>query len=796
MEPKISSKSWNPHVESTLRDTWDTEKIYTFEPFKKDSPLFIIDTPPPYPSGRPWHIGAAAHYAQIDMIARSARMSGFNVLFPIGIDRNGLPVEIYTEKKNKIRMRQIEREKFLELCKNELDSLESEMLNIMKHLGLSGNFFNYYQTDSESYRKFTQSTFIELWNKGLVYIATRPNNYCPDCGTTIADQEVIYEDRPTRLVYMNFKIKETNDTITIASTRPELLFACQAIIVNPKDERYSHLFDKHVITPIFQREVPIYFHHHAKPEFGSGVVMVCSYGDHNDVAIFRELGLKEIVSLTSLGKTTESAGPYQGMTVTQIREKIITDLYDSGLVQKEEKILHRTPLCERSKTPIEIIPLPDYYLKQLDYIPLLKQLSEKIVFYPEMHRHILTNWLDAVSIDWPISRRRYYGTEIPVWFCKKCLEPHVPDTCQYYRPWKDPSPFLKCKKCNHDVFVGEEKIFDTWMDSSITPLFITKYYSNSDQQFHNATYPTTMRTQGKDIVRTWLYYSMLRCFQLTGSIPWSSVWIMGYGVDEKGEKMSKSKGNVIDPFPLIQRYGADTFRFWSASESNLGQDYRCSEQRLDASQKFLSKLWNLGRFLSSFDVDNELILTDMLSYDDFLEPTDKWVLSELSKVINESLGGYKEYNFFIPSSVIRDFTWKVFASHYLEMVKGRVYENNNSKKRKSALFALHKCFSTILLLLAPICPFITDELWRKLYSKTSIHMDKFPQISNIYETYTRYTKPLLDFNSLVWNKKKETISNETGRSLSLKDKISLKIPSDLSDFKEDLSYMHNIVEIS
>ncbi len=594
---------------------------------------------------------------------------------------------------------------------------------------------------------------------------------------------------------MNFKIKDSDNIITIASTRPELLFACQAIIVNPNDERYRNLVGKYVLIPIFQREVPIYSHYYAKPEFGSGAVMVCSYGDHNDVAIFRDLGLKEIISLDNFGKTTESAGPYRGMNVNQAREKIISALYDSNLVQKEEKILHRTPLCERSRTPIEIIPLPDYYLKQLDYIPILRQLSEKIVFYPEIHRHILNTWLDAVSIDWPISRRRYYGTEIPVWFCKKCAEPHVPDACQYYRPWKDSAPFLNCKKCNHDVFVGEEKIFDTWMDSSITPLFITKYYSNSDYQFHKATYPTTIRTQGKDIVRTWLYYSMLRCYQLTDSIPWTSVWIMGYGVDEKGEKMSKSKGNVIDPFPLIQKYGADTFRFWSASESNLGQDYRCSEQRLDASQKFLSKLWNIGRFLSSFEVYTEQLLIDPASLDDFLEPTDKWVISELSKAVHESLSGFKEYNFFIPSSVIRDFTWKIFAPHYLEMVKGRVYENENTKKKKSALFTLHKCFSTILLILAPICPFITDELWRNLYSKTSIHIEKFPQISNAYNYYEKYTKTIIDFNSFVWNTKKETISHETGKPLSLKDKINLKIPSDLNAFKEDLLYMHNIFEI-
>src|ERR671923_1878606 len=295
MEPKIESKSWNPAVEQNILKKWEDNDIYKFLLLEQKH-AFVIDTPPPYPSGK-WHIGAAAHYAQIDMIARTARMMGYNVMFPIGIDRNGLPVEIYTEKKYKVRMHQMDREKFLDLCRVALDDLEAEMIQIMKNMGLSGNFKEYYRTDSDEFRTLTQSTFIELWKRELVYLANRPNNYCPDCGTTIADAEIIYDDIPTKLVYMKFRIKETGDTVIIASTRPELLFACQAVIVNPEDERYRNLQGKHAILPLFGREVQIRPHHSAKPEFGSGAVMVCSYGDQNDVQLFRELGLKEIVAL-------------------------------------------------------------------------------------------------------------------------------------------------------------------------------------------------------------------------------------------------------------------------------------------------------------------------------------------------------------------------------------------------------------------------------------------------------------------------------------------------------------------
>ena len=787
MDPKIEAKSWNPKLERETLRKWESEDIYTFST-TSETGAFVIDSPPPYPSGRPWHIGAAAHYAQIDMIARYARMSGYNVMFPIGIDRNGLPVEIYTEKKHKIRMRNMKREAFLDLCRVALDDLEAEMIQIMKNMGLSCNFKQYYRTDSDEFRALTQNTFIDLWKRHLVYLATRPNNYCSDCGTTIADAEIIYEDLPTKLVYMNFTVRETSEKLVIASTRPELLFACQCIIVNPKDERYLQFHGKHVEIPIFGREVKILPHHSAKPEFGSGVVMVCSYGDQNDVQLFREIGLKEIVAINSNGITTPSAGPYSNLTLKEARAKIIEDLNTAGLIDRVEDIVHRTPLCERSKTSIEIIPMEDYYLKQLEYIPKLKDLAEEITFYPPIHKQILINWLNSVSIDWPISRRRFYGTEIPIWYCNNCRTPNLPDstiTDKYYRPWKEKPPFEKCIQCDCTEFTGEDRIFDTWMDSSITPLFISKY--KRDQKLYNHLYPTNIRPQAKDIIRTWLYYSMLRCFQLTDKVPWSSAWIMGYGVDEKGEKMSKSKGNVIDPFPIIHHYGADAFRFWSASEGSLGHDFRCSEQRIAGSKNFLSKLWNIGRFISSFDILDETPAE--------LFATDEWIISELSILIEDCKKGYNDFNFFVPSNAIREFTRNLFAAHYIEMVKARAYNQEDSNGHKSAIFTLHRCLSTILLLLAPICPFITEELWTKIYSAKSIHIQHLPDFSQgDYHELSKYTGLITDFNSKVWNKKKETIFEKTGKPLSLKDPVEISIPTELNLFKKDLELMHNLIE--
>ncbi|MEK6980726.1 MAG: valine--tRNA ligase [Thermoproteota archaeon] len=772
MEPKIAEKAWNPELEKEILKQWVNEKIYEFV-LKEEN--FTIDTPPPYPSGRPWHIGAAAHYSQIDMIARTARMAGKNVYFPIGIDRNGLPVEMYTEKKHNIRMRETERGEFLKLCRAALDDLEDEMILIMKSLGISGDFSNYYRTDSEEYRTLTQSTFIELWKKGQVYLANRPNNYDWVSGTTIADAEITYEDLPSKLVYMKFQIKDMDKDIIIASTRPELLCACKTVIVNPEDERYAKYIGKKVIVPITNVEVELKTHHSAHQEFGSGAVMVCSYGDQNDVALFREFELEEIVAIGLDGKMTESAGDYVGLKPKQARAKIIEDLENKGLVEKIEDVIHRTPVSERSKNPIEIIPMEEYYLKQKESIEKMKKLGQEITFYPAMHKQILMNWLESINIDWPISRRRYYGTEIPIWYCKNCSEPHVPEPGKYYKPWVEKCPINQCPKCGTTEFVGEERTFDTWMDSSVSPLFISKF--NKDQEFFNKVYPTTIRPQAKDIVRTWLYYTLLRCEQLTGKKPWSEAWVMGYGLDEKGMKMSKSKGNAIDPLPVIEQFGADTFRFWSASEINHGYDFRCNEQKIESTKKFLSKLWNVSRFLSSFPIIESGITT----------ATDKWILNELDNLIKECKKGYDEYNFFIPAIAIREFTWNLFAAHYIEMVKARAYGIGfTDEERDGAIYTLHKTLSTILKLLAPITPFITEYLWKTLYSSESIHKQHQVETESEYNQ-SKITKEITEFNSKVWNEKKT-------KNLSLKDSITIIIPDSLESFKKDLKSMHNLTD--
>ncbi len=773
LEPRLKEKQWNAQLEGRIWKQWEKEKTYEFN-VKSKKKVFSIDTPPPYPSGAVWHIGAAAHYSQIDMIARTARMLSFEVLFPIGIDRNGLPVEMYTEKKFGISIHTTSREKFIEYCKTALDDLEAEMIQTMKTMGMSGDFDNYYRTDSDEYRALTQATFIQLWEKKMVLEDARLNNYCPGCKTTLSDNEIEYKEKKTMLNYINFTVKETGEKIVIATTRPELLCTAGMVIFNPKDKRHKHLEDKTAVVPLYEKEIPIKSHPMADVDFGSGLVFMSkSAGDQRAIWFLREMKIEPEMAVNIDGMMRENSVFLTGMPVEKAREKIIEMMKGKFLV-KQEEIMHRTPVCERSKHTIEYIAMPEYYLKQLDFIPQMKKFSKELIFHPELHRQRLIDWINGVTMDWPVSRRRFYATEIPVWYCRDCKTPHIPPSGKYYKPWIEKAPFKKCNNCGCKEFIGEDRTFDTWFDSSISPLFISGYLKN--EELFKKAYPSSLRPQSKDIIRTWLYYTLLRCYQLTGKNPFKHAWIMGYGVDEKGEKMSKSKGNVIDPIPLLEKYGADAFRFWNATEASLGSDFRCSEERIVSSSKFLTKLWNITRFISSFPEPKKAELQE----------TDKWILSELNEAIKASLKGYEDFNFFVPANRVREFVWNVFADHYIEMVKTRAYGEGFSKEeQEAAWYTLHLVLKSILKLLAPIASFSTDFIWRELYGERSIHLEEFPKTEWNYGL-EKLTQQLIEFNTQIWKTKKE-------KGMSLKAEIKTEVPKELKMFEKDLKSMHNMV---
>lgn len=788
-KPRIKEKRWNIEWEKELYDEWIKEKLYEFV-FKEDDPreIIAIDTPPPYASGK-WHVGGAAHYAQIDMIARYFRMKGYNVLVPFYADRNGLPVEVQVEKTYGVNPHEISktpegREKFLEMCREFLDKAEEEIVGVWRRLGCS---FNYWRngTDSEEYRRITQSTFIELYKKGLIYEAERPVNWCPRCRTTLADAELEHKDVEGYLYYVKFRVKETGEDVVVATTRPEMLRACKALVYNPNDDRYKKLEGLHAINPLYGHEMIITSYPEVDPKFGTGLVMVCSYGDQTDVKMFRDLGLEPTIIIGKDGRMLENTGSLAGLTVEEARIKAAELLEARGRLVKKERIKHSVPVCWRCKTPIQIIHTREWFLKQLDYKEDMKKIAYKLSFHPEMHRRKLLDWIDSVSADWPISRDRYYATEVPVWRCKKCGAVLVPEPGKYYRPWKDEPPWDKCPRCGapREYLVGEKKVFDTWFDSSISVLYVTGYLRN--EKLFRKAFKYTLRPQGVDIIRTWLYYSLLRVYQLTSKPAFKWVRVTGMGLDEKGRAMHKSLGNVIDPDPILEKYGADAFRYWAAAAAKLGYDYRFSEQLVRTGLLFATKLWNIARFISMFPGPGEEEVS--------LRPIDRATIAYLKREIKEIDESYRDLDVYEPANRIYQFTWNYFASHYIETVKPRAYNRDgkySEAEQKAAWYTLHYVLKTIIRALAPIMPFVTDAIHRKLYGG-SVHKARFPEPDNkwLSEDHSLAIH-LQNINSAIWAYKKRN-------NIKFREPLpgKLLIPEAASGIIDELKDLHHVESI-
>ncbi len=790
LKPKIPIKRWEPRVEEELLRKWESEGVYNRRDidFLRTEKYVVIDTPPPYPSGK-WGVAQAAHYAQIDMVARALRLLGYEVLQPFYADRNGLPAEVTVEKRYGVTAHEIAstpegRRKFLSMVKKVLDEYEEDMVKIWKRLGCA---FQYWRegTDSPEYRRVTQATFIEMWRRGLIYESYKPVTWCPRCRTTLAEAEIEFKRVKGKLYYIKFKVKETGEEVVIATTRPELLNACAAVIYNPADNRYKHLKGKHAIVPIYGREVPIIEHEIAKPDFGTGLVMMCSYGDTMDIWFFREMGFKARILINPDGTMNEEAGFLKGLKVSEAREAVARELERRGLLVKVEVLEHEVPVCWRCKTPVEFIHMKEYFLKQVEFKDEVLKVADKMIFKPPEHRVKLDTWVKSITMDWPISRTRYYGTEIPLWRCGRCGHVILAEPGEYVRPWCDPPPVDKCPKCGapRDEIRGEVRTFDTWFDSSISVLYVTGWLRNRDAALKALKH--ALRPQGYEIIRTWLYYSTLRVWLLTGEPPFKWVRITGMGLDPKGRAMHKSLGNIIYPMPYIEKYGADAFRYWAAIASKLGSDYRWSEALVKTGQAFATKLINMGRFISSFKEPSEgYVLRDI----------DKAMIKYSSYVAGKVVKYYEEeLDVFEPIRMIYSLAWDVFASNYLETVKPRVYGKGGFSDEEvlGAIYTLHRVYRTILKLLSPIMPFVTDYIWRLMYSEEGIHKQVIRSDElEFKEGDQELINGLVMINSAVWKFKKEK-----GMKLSEGLKAVIYIPERYGVLAKDLKALHRVADV-
>lgn len=822
--PKITDKRWTIDLEKRIQESHysDNPSRYSFDP-NSDKELFVIDTPPPYPSGT-WHIGAVAQYSMIDVIARSQRLIGKEVLFPWGVDRNGINIEFTVEKKTGKKMRTYDRGEFLDLCKETIELYTQSMRRTAKRVGLSCDYDNEYLTDSPNYRSVTQSIFIDLFKKGDIIEDLRPNIYDPIEGTTIADAEVQRISRETLLCDVIWETLDGTE-ILISTTRPELICACGVVMVHPDDERYKDLIGKRVKLPLpvtgRPESVEIQTHPSVKADFGSGVLMVCSFGDQNDVSVFRELGLKPFQAIDLEGKMTEVSGPLHGLNVLDARKLAISILEDSGKLSSKENRLQDIPVSERGSNPVEIILLKEWYVKQTHVIDRLFELSSNCNFIPERNRQFLHDWMDGISIDWPISRRRWYHTEVPIWYSEDSTKVIVPPRGTYVQPWRDMPPtgsevldretrefvaFYDDIAESLGKIVGETKVFDTWMDSSNSNLFVSGYLNNP-KMFERA-FPTALRPQGKEIVRTWLYYTMLKSALLLDKPAFNNIWIDGLGMDPWGRKMSKSLGNGIDADSVLEcgaggrtgswkirgpggkqvslkanKIGSECFRLWKACEAQVGDDFHINPEEIESKYfGILTKIFNVARFASQFDVPDDL---DNLP--DNLSNEDRWILCVFDKMMGDVHNFWSEMDIYNATQTIKAFATGVFPGHWLEMSKSRLYDGDHG-----ATWTIHRIVRDLLISFSPVCPFFTDYLSITLYGDSAVDATSFPLqvISSEIDTdaYLQLTDLLIDFNSSTWKIKKE-------QGLSLKSEIhGIRIPSELGHFEDALISMHNLIE--
>jgi valyl-tRNA synthetase len=768
-------------------------KEQEFYNFKEDSekPVYSIDTPPPYINS-PIHIGHASTYVIMDFIARFKRMTGHNVLFPLGLDQNGLPIEMSAERKYKVEFTKLSREEAIKYCRKLLDETTAESLDSFFQAGIRFSSWNngekigdIYQTDSPSYRAVTQATFIDLWNKGLIYEDAKVVNWDPKLQTTVADSEITYEDRPGNYHNIVFKEKNSGEEIIIGTTRPELVCTCGMVIYNPEDKRYKHLEGKTLITPVFNKEVPVKAHPSAEIDKGTGIMMMCSYGDLTDIRFFMEQGLDGKVAINKDGTLNENAGILQGLSIGDGRKKMIEEMEKQELLKEIIPAQnHRTPVSERSGAAIEFIEMPELYLKQLEFKDEMRRIAHEVNIYSPKSRQILLDWIDSVSIDWPITRRRYYATEVPMWYCTKCNEPVLAEKGTYVRPWKDKFEGT-CKKCGNTEFRGEDRVFDTWFDSSISPLYILGY--ERKPEFFEKNSVCDLRPQGKEIVRTWLYYTLLKDFLLTGKTIFRDAWIHHHIVDEKGYKMAKSKGNGIDPHKVMEKFGAEPFRLWCAVEGNLDKtDFRCSFERIENAGKVLEKLWNVSKFISMFE------LSEKEEKNAELMEVDKWILFEANEIVGMANDRYKIYDFHNPVVKVMNFIRDDFASNYLETVKRRAYNNDENVKftpeeKAGAVKTLRETLKIMLEVLAPVNPAMTHYIYKELFGK-NVHEQKFPEKKEYSSEIIG--QELIDFNSAIWKAKKES-------GKSMKDLVKKAVaPESLKSVEKELKAMHGIDQLN
>jgi len=756
-------------LEAKWSGVWESEGTYAFDRTATRDRVFSIDTPPPTASGS-LHVGHVFSYTHTDIVARYQRMAGREVFYPMGWDDNGLPTERRVENyfgircdptvaydpdftapdqpaKDRSDYVAVSRPNFIELCLELLAVDEAAFEQTWKQVGLSVDWSMTYTTVGERSRRASQRAFLRNLARGEAYSQAAPSLWDTTFQTAVAQAELEDRERPGAFHRLAFHRDDGSDLL-IDTTRPELVVSCAAVVVHPDDERYTNLIGTTVTTPVFGVAVPVHGHPLAEPDKGTGVAMVCTFGDLTDVIWWRELDLPARAVIERDGRFQADAPEwlpddaaqerYQRMArkaAGGARNQMVEMLRDTGeLVGEIEQITHAVKFYEKGDKPLEIVTSRQWYIRNGGRSDALKDdlvgRGKELRFHPDYMRHRYDNWVEGLVGDWLVSRQRFFGVPIPVWYRLDSEgqpdfdDPIVPDeTSLPIDPMAEcPAGFTEDQRGVPGGFAGDPDIMDTWATSSLTPELVSGWEDDGD--LFERTFPMDLRPQGHDIIRTWLFSSVLRSHYEFDTVPWSNVALSGWILDPDRKKMSKSKGNVVTPIALLEQHGTDAVRYWSGS-ARPGTDTAFDEGQMKVGRRLAIKLLNASKFALSFGSAEP-------SVDTISESLDRAMLASLADLVADATDAFEAFDYARVLERTESFFWR-FCDDYLELVKTRAYGPEHGAAdpgTDSARAALAVALSTLLRLLAPFLPFTTEEVW-SWWMEGSVHTTEWPDADEI-----------------------------------------------------------------